>query len=486
MPEPRKLPFSLLNTESILEKTDTDMLSVFPLEWQTDNPDEVVNISLELSLKEYVMLASALDVGSDLAYPENSVLIWWLWTTRMISTSFCNRMIDCILNDADTRAAFQGALNPNAMGGDEKFSDKYPNAGTDEIYSSDCNKDKLWSGILEIVTRIDESGRQFLEELVSLNDKAERIQATIDLVPLLGDVIADVADFFTETVPDILNAYEAFSSEAELESIACQIFEQYCSECRYPTYEEFVNFIAGETLGLVPVFSVATLSNVWGSVAGVLTANPRIVWFAINALQSFVIAVDAKFFRAPGRDVLSIWASLGEDVPTDNWEVLCGECPDTWIWQSDFPISENIFEIQNYGGDDLGTYQPTVGFLSADARIAGQSYSRIIILQTEEFAGATIDRVIMNYDYTKGDTDDQTIAAISLNIIKLDDSTESTILNFNQTQNGTGLVMEVQLDAPAKAISLLIRSSREGSANFSGVVGLNSITVTGSGVNPFE
>lgn len=193
-----------------------------------------------------------------------------------------------------------------------------------------CDKDALWAGIREIVTRADAQGRDFIEELALINDKVEGVQRLIDLIPVLGDTIADITKFFTEATPDILNAYNAFSDPVALDVVACDLFEMVCLDCRYPTYEEIFNYFADNSvLNVIPLartFRDVTPKQLWEGVKAVSIINPAPLWYTIQALQAWTLGIDGKFKTSYGRKTFQIWASFGEDLPNNNWEILCDGC----------------------------------------------------------------------------------------------------------------------------------------------------------------
>jgi len=493
----RPLPYPLNLSETIQGVVSGGEIDQAVLEnWSTSDPDESVRVVLNLSLNEYVALASAIDVGRDIAYGDNSMEIWWIWIRALVDMNSCEDVADCIESDSTVQSAINnvtevsGAVNPDRYPPNNQLTDRFPQASTQEIYPppENCDLDKLWSGIREMVGRLDEGGRDLLDDLVNLNDKAERLQGIVDLVPILGDLIADVADFFTETIPDVANAYDAWSSEAVLDDIACAIFTQVCSECRYPTFEEVMNYYTGFAPDDFPSYAVASLQLAWNATKSVISAFPEQVYYAINSLQLFIYALDAKWVGNRGRRTIPVWCSLGEDVPTDNWIVLCDGCTGTWTFNSNFPVSPSLWTVANFGEDNLGVYVQGVGFESTDSLISGSSYSRIILLESSNFAQATyVNQVIMNYDLTPGSYDSGTIPAVVITATRSGGGTAQTVIDASDVQSGSGQQITLDLNLPdIVSIDVLVRSSRQPSATYSGSCGLNSIFVSGEGFNPFE
>lgn len=77
--EGRNLPFPLKDPASQHGNTPNDGIP-HDFNWQAVDDDEQVEITLKLSLNEYLALATAVDVGRDIAFGEDSQWIWWIWT----------------------------------------------------------------------------------------------------------------------------------------------------------------------------------------------------------------------------------------------------------------------------------------------------------------------------------------------------------------------------------------------------------------------
>lgn len=76
----RELPYPLELTLDIESAVDSDQLAHSDLSsWSESDPDIKISIILNLSLNEYIALASCVDVGRDIAYGDNSIELWYIW-----------------------------------------------------------------------------------------------------------------------------------------------------------------------------------------------------------------------------------------------------------------------------------------------------------------------------------------------------------------------------------------------------------------------
>jgi hypothetical protein len=163
-------------------------------------------------------------------------------------------------------------------------------------------------------------------------------------------------------------------------------------------------------------------------------------------------------------------------------------CEDvSWVWNSDFANSANIWTPMDDGYGGQATY--SAGWASVDIQTeANPTYMRIIQITTPTFTPTRITKVIATYDLTKGSWQAQygATAQVLFNVI-LDDDTILFEGIFNADAiNGDGQTLEFEFDEPdVKRIWFSVRGSARQTPAYSGIVGLPSIEVHGSGFNPF-
>lgn len=349
--EPRRLSWLLRHPNSITEITDDVTVNNLTPDLFPTDPNEKVMIGLNISLNEYVTIASALDVGRDIAYNEQSISVWQLWVSvlEQAESMSCEDVADCIETSPDVQLAItneyqstvnqflldNGVVNPNQVDPNETtMQDRFPESNTEPISpfpdTDPCDLNSLWAGIRECVERLDLESRDLLEDINVYNDRVEQIFEVIDLVPLLGDIIKDVSDFFTELVPDLLNGYNAFSSPSALDNVACDLFCLVKDECRYPTYDEFLEYFTSRSVaGLATNPQLLNYSQVWSAVAAVPAGVGSLVWHTLVAWNVLTMGFGGKWNGTYGKSTLRIWCSFGEDLPNDNWEILC-DCTTYW------------------------------------------------------------------------------------------------------------------------------------------------------------
>lgn len=242
----------------------------------------------------------------------------------------CNDVLACVQTVIEDIIA-GGTINVNVIdpSDTEVIETRFPTASRNAGILPDpvgCNKDELWSGILEIVTRIDDNGRDFWETVVAETDTIERIAEIIALVPLFGDIIGEGLELLADIAPTMRDKYLAFSSATVIEETACDLFQLVCAECRYPTYQEVYDYYAGLSAIGEEHWEELAFEALIDILLGTESSANAIVYWTTNIVQLWVLAALSTWLRTIGVKFIALWAKLGAADPSDNWEILCGEC----------------------------------------------------------------------------------------------------------------------------------------------------------------
>lgn len=130
---PRSLPWDLLHplvNRSPVE--DDPAFGPSSFVWPSD-PNERTLVPFWLSLNEYNILGSTIDVGSDPAFGEDALRVVWLWLRNMrINVPICDAIIQCIQTNPATSTAIVNMLINNSVFNsyiDNKISTVAPGGG---------------------------------------------------------------------------------------------------------------------------------------------------------------------------------------------------------------------------------------------------------------------------------------------------------------------------------------------------------------------
>jgi len=391
----------------------------------------------------------------------------------------CNDVMGC-LPTYTTDMLRAGTYNIDRIDpADETVIDaRFPSTSRDgEILPppTDCNLDELWSGVLEIATRIDGNGRDFWEIITAQADRIERVAEAIALVPLLGDIVGEGLALLAEIAPDMLDLYAAYSSQSTIEGIACDVFSTVCAECRYPTYQELYDYYAGRSaLGAENWVNIA-LDALLDVLLGTSGSSPGIVYMTTNILQLWVLATGARFASTMGVNFIALWAGLGASSPSDGWELLCGGCGDTW---------SHTFLSGDGQGDWLALPAPISNYCSCtydavndrwDGCLPINNSARYAIVNVTSGTAFTITSVEVAFAYKN------TRASGTIRI----EAPYGTVLAQKTNLLGTGTTT-LTWTGDLSATQLAVRGLAGGvSSGDGGYARLTKITVAGRGYDPF-
>ncbi len=332
----RKLRFANTFTEDMESVVGTDSILVSTLaNWTEPDPDIPIPIMLELSLNEYVALASTVDVGRDIAYGDNSIYIWWLWVKGIISMDICQTIIDCI----ESTPALQQTINNSVAG--------FPNQNGDssqynqEVFPPPigCDKDTTWGYVDALWNYIHANNVDFLEQLNEATNQAGQINALLKFIPGFEQIpISDVLAWIENLGEYNLDAYNASVTVAIQDKIRCDLFciavLNNCSITFGDVYEYFETQFGGFN---APTLGATFLELVVFMVTGNYP-NDRIIYLWSLVQLGFAF-IGAEFLGINSISPYAIQAQNGD--PDNNWSLLCQVC-DGWEKTWDFTVDGGV------------------------------------------------------------------------------------------------------------------------------------------------
>jgi len=360
----RKLYFPL-DEDMVIDAADNadGAITKVTADFFPEDPDEKIDVVFNLSFNEFTAIASSVDIGRDIGYGEQSALVWWTWIRSLIGIGgvpvSCEDIADCIETDIDVQNAITSnpdislqlmMNNANSGIGDIPAIDSETStvmntpqaigtAKDEEIKElENCDLDKLWAGIRDgIVQRLDDNARSVLEWLVAKADVAERATALIGAIPIFGSMAKSILDQMVELAPDMLNLYESYSSIANMDEIACEIFGLVCAECRYPTYQEVFSYYASAGITGMDDLDDIAIAVATDLFFGSTELAAIAFYHTLVAYELLILAMGSKFYGFSGSNAVFQMASLGEDFANDNWMLLCESCNEDYqLWTWDF------------------------------------------------------------------------------------------------------------------------------------------------------
>jgi len=346
----RPLPWDLrlsLKPENTTED-DTGVPSSFV--WPED-PTERTLVPFYLSQNEWKVLGSSIDVGRDIAYGVDSIRVLWLWLRNMReAVPICAAIIDCLVNDGDTHDAIAEliATNPTIGAALSQFINTHPGGtvfpketilpgpvieGNLLPENPGCDPDILWTQSLGLVTTANRMIEDFLDQWETYNNAGEILSAAVNATPGVG-ALADVIGLsgVIEYANTLLNNIaEAYSSDYTLEyeqDLACEIFCASKDTCSV-SLDQLVSVMNARVSNQLTGENLVELlvSLVDQDVTGINVADLYLCFF-FNALRVANLVVPVTWGIEAYMQLIRIF-----NEPSDDWEVLCTECPDPELWE---------------------------------------------------------------------------------------------------------------------------------------------------------
>lgn len=339
---PRPLPYPLdraSNLEVLTpENEDPCGLPAFP-----EDSDEDITVIFRLSLNKFVALATAIDVGSDIAYSTDGIKVWYMWQAAVMCAQFCEEVALCLTNEDPAVVAALASLITNNQTIINAISNSITNAGgaipgqplspqqmqSDTLppnvknETGECELNALWGACLFLVQSGNRTITDFFEQVEAASNTLETTAIVAQTIPAAGAYASAAVEFADQLQETLAEGYAGAYTETYENELACALFCAARAGCELTpdmliqVMAERVGYIEGtENFGVImEVIGV----GVWTGSAIADTA----FWMYFGAL-----AFGQQFGDTLGIRPLTDLMSLGADqLNSDNWETLC-DCPD--------------------------------------------------------------------------------------------------------------------------------------------------------------
>lgn len=338
-----------------------------------------------------------------------------------------------------------------------------------------CSNDSLFGAMTGLVDLMNDLAIDIIEKLSAQANTAGRIGDVIEAIPLLGEFPADDLFQITESLMDDWEQnYQANYTVALRDDYRCGLFCIAKDADCFLSFEDIFDFFWNQLGQSVPTTDLLAF----------------IQWFINNPLTSVSLVHAWHLFLAGilrfAGSVLGIdsarlvrMVSALYNNPDSDWNGLC-DC--TWSHTWDFSVNSGNFDIWQYEGFNLGVYVTDTHW-SYTSVGSTPNFSRGVGL-TRTFGSTTIDKLQFTYDYTRGSySHNNTAIFIGFYLAGVLQASQSA--TFSQMSNGTGLTYTLDYTAEIDKVGFFTRSSLQTTAVYSGSCAIKSVTIWGTGANPF-
>lgn len=307
-------------------------------------PAEGDEILFRFTAETFLQVFSALINGAALTYPENWLQVVWDFQTNVeFPMSFCEKIIECMLNDEDTQDALALliASNPQIQAALGAFIDGHA-AGTalpagqplpagasaaDLLPNNPtCDPNKIWPACIGLVQTANRMIVDFLERWETYNNGGEIGKAILGAIPIIGELadvlgIDSIIDYANAIVDAIREGYDAdYTLEYENE-LACELFCQARGTCGL-SLDDMASILNARVSGALNLDNVIELftSLIDADITGFNVADLYMAFF-FNALKLANLIIPITWGIEKFITVVSVF-----DEPNNDWAALCEDC----------------------------------------------------------------------------------------------------------------------------------------------------------------
>lgn len=212
------------------------------------------------------------------------------------------------------------------------------------------------------------------------------------------------------------------------------------------------------------------------------TGTPLV--YLMTVIQLYTVYIGEQYLGIGSTNYYGISAQLGE--PDNDWSLLCDDC--VWSHTFDFTVDDGGFSA--FGvvlpANPTGVWASGVGWTFTDAlwSNAPVQYRRAVAIRRDIVPDTELTSFSLTYDLTKG-AYSASVTALGMGM-QLDATTPASASETSAViTNGVDKVKLITSTQTADRIYVLITPSAQPSAVYSGDVVIKSITLTGTGDNPF-
>lgn len=330
-----------------------------------------------------------------------------------------------------------------------------------------CDPDVFWAQSDQYVTYLIDLGQDVLERLQlyseALASGASSVPGGQFIAKLKnGSTAGKVTEFLNWAVGTFKNAYESADTTDNRNALKCAIFCAMRDDCLITIQGtlDVLNTRLGGVLSPGDLEDLPALAEAMTTIV----FNPSL---AMDLWVLFLMATakTAGLFGTQGIDeTLQLVLAVASNDPSNDWEMLCDDCDETWCWTQD--LKSNVDNIELVFGDYANEWIETLGIRGARAGFLDEVLPNFILPSL-----ATATRI--EFTYSAGDTTN------ALAFIAPGGVFDYTPQNVTTGESGAGW------DLAASAISSFqFGMDRAGSDRT--IIGyLTGVTIEGTGPNPF-
>lgn len=331
----RKLKYPLYNQETNGNITDDAGLPLNEFVWPSD-PEERAILPLYVSQREFTAILSSMDVGADIAYPEQYISVMWIMVRNLrYGVNICDMIASCIANDENVQATLRAFIQ-NDVSMREWVEDVVqqgapvsPEKNTGLIVQTE-DLDALFGAVTYLVDTMNGANEDLYQAIEASSNNREGGQILFESIPIFEtlplDEISEYVDFMVSSVAEnYASAYTTTPITGLRDRIRCALFCLARNNGNSLSWEQIaeyfwgeVNFTVGNYYEVISDFVEFVTTGSW--------SGEEIATISFANIAS--VLSGAQEFAGMTFPNLTAIMQLGLNDPDPDWMMLCEECDD--------------------------------------------------------------------------------------------------------------------------------------------------------------
>lgn len=445
---PRRLPYPLYYQISNGNVTDDAGMTLNEFVWPED-PEERTILPLWISQREFTALGSAIDVGADIAFPQQYIEVMWiLLRNTRYGVDLCALIAQCITDSEETRQAIRDLVlsDPEVQqyitDTAEQSALSAVNRAQNLLKPDQCDPAYIFNQTSVLVQLLHDLTEDLFEAVEVGTNALERASIITSGIPVFGQVVPadELLQFADQLIEEVQEDYIGAYDEALFDTIRCALFCLVKDDCTL-SIDRAIQYYEGALSEAFPDDPWEALKAIIGflNVGDFGTDTPV---YAMHLLVLSLIRMTSNVF---GVDfgIMALRVLAAGDEPDNDWEILCEECAE--------PPLEDCVSFVGSEGEFTAWLHPISGLAAATHTPEGwdTGYNAGFSAITRDFEGQDIVSVeITLAEPTPTDTN-VVVQVKNLDLTGGADNTTQglSVYTFTGLSISDGLYINVQTDA---------------------------------------
>jgi len=232
-----------------------------------------------------------------------------------------------------------GEIEPEYSTSTTTINNIYPTATlTAMVFASDeacdtAGKDKIFGACRQLVNFINDNNIDFLQQVgQDIGNLAQQSQTIISAIPIVGLLpIDEAAGYIAFIVNELYGEYLAILDQALLDSVMCDLFcIAVANDCRLD-FNDVLGYFSDKVSSSITQFGTTLDELVNFALVGTFSGDDY--FYLLCYIQLHAVGTGGTFNTISQLDAYTLQGQLGANNPSNDWTLLCDDCPTFGFWE---------------------------------------------------------------------------------------------------------------------------------------------------------